>query len=94
MAKKKSYVEHTKIIDGVKFEFLSWDGGNITFDGKRVAHNSIMLNYAKRIAPIAKKASYARVQIGTIGDFHFANVSLTGRTLTLDTMHLARFLKR
>jgi len=84
-------------LNGVKIQYLT--AGNfslsksVTMDGKRVSTEKVLRGYAPRVAALAQKAGYKRAQIGSIGDFYAEGIR-KGKFLTLDTMFVARFLKR
>jgi hypothetical protein len=86
-------VAHTETIDGVKIDYLSWGDRKITSDSKQVSISEIMHGYGKLIAPQAAKHGFARVQIGSVGDFSYFHVT-SGKFVPLSTMFLARLLKR
>jgi hypothetical protein len=84
-------------LNGVKIQYLTdWNfslSKSVTMDGKRVSTEKVLRGYAPRVAALAQKAGYKRAQIGSIGDFYAEGIR-KGKFLTLDTMFVARFLKR
>lgn len=84
-------------LNGVRIQYLTdWNfslSRSVTFDGKRVSTEKHLRAYAPRVANLAQKGGYKRAQIGSIGDFHAEGIR-KGKFLSLDSMFVARFLKR
>ena len=82
-------VANTETIDGVKVEYLTdWDSRFVSKELK-----AAMQSWGQQIAPIAKKKGFMRVQIGSHGDLYHMGIT-TGRLVAINTMYVARFLKR
>ena len=90
-------VKHTEMIDGVKIEYLSWGNHRIScgtgLNAKSKTLKEILQPYGEICAKAARKGGFKRVQIGSHGDYYFNGIT-KGRLVSLDTMFVARFLKR
>lgn len=90
-------ISFEEALNGVRIQYLTdWNfslSRSVTIDGKRVSTEKVLRGYAPRVAALAQKSGYKRVQIGSIGDFHAQGI-LKGKFLSLNTMFVARFLKR
>lgn len=93
----KTDVCFSETIGGVRIDYLTdWNfhlGKHITKGNERISTESYLRGYAGKLAELANKKGFKRVQVGSIGDFHYSGIR-TGPFLPLDTMFLARFLKR
>lgn len=90
-------ISHEEVIDGVKVQYLwDWDFSlmkRLNQGGKQVSAEKYLRGLAPGVAFRAKSAGYNRVQIGSVGEFYTSGIK-KARFVRLDSMFVARFLKR
>lgn len=90
-------IPHEETIDGVKVQY-TWDWEfplmkTLNQGNKTVSAEKYLRGLAPGVAFQAKRKGYKRVQIGSIGEFYTGGVK-KGRFARIDSMFVARFLKR
>lgn len=93
----KTDVYFSETIQGVRIDYLTdWNsrfGNTLSTQEGSISTESYLRGNSGKLAELASRKGFKRVQVGSIGDFHYAGIR-TGPFLPLDTMFLARFLKR
>ncbi len=84
MAKKE--VELTEVVAGIKIEVCPNASCNMEHIRKA--------GFLTFIADACNKHGFKRAVVGTMGDMMFGYMGASTRTLSLDSMHVVKFLKR